>query len=1006
MKKKLLIVYLLFIGVVFTGYGQIRISGVVTDALDGSTLPGVTVRIKDTTRGTQTNMNGEYEVTAAEDAILIFSFIGMTSVEEPVDGRSIINVVMGADITNLQEVVFIGYGTGTRQDLTAPITTIRSEEISRQITSNPAQALQGKVAGMQVTNSGEPGSQPEIRIRGVSTVFAGGGGPLYVVDGVIVDNINFLNNNDIESITVLKDASAGAIYGVQAANGVILVTTKEGKKGDTQVNFTSYTGFQQATNIMEMANTAQYIELLNQRTGLTGVGNIIDPGMHTLSTNWYDELTRPALITSHELSISGGTDNSSYSYGLGYLYQDGILDSHNPANNNNFNRLNFRAKSDYYFNHIDLGYNLIFSKNNTTPAYNYALFQGYVAPPAFEARQDNEEWTDPTALGFSGPFANPMASAYYHDVVNEEYKLIPSTYLSADLGQYLNFRSSLSANISFGQGKSFNPTYYVSGLQANTTSSLNKNNNFSRNLQFDNTIEYSRLFTIHSLKVMAGSSLQEFFSNYLNATGFNVPQLSDETQYISLGDDINRNANDGGFRSRVASFFSRVSYNYDSKYMATATIRADGSSKYNDPWGYFPSLGLGWVISQEDFMSNQNIFDYLKFRGSWGQLGNNNVPANSAVIVGRPGPGTTGIFGGNNPIPGLTFQTVYNNFLIWETVEEFNAGIEIFSLANRLSLELDFYNRITDNAVFYAPIPGVAGTGSLLGNNGKIRNRGIDLALGWSDSNRTGDLTYSLSGNFSTVDNEVLEIRNESGVIFGALTNGQFLTRTVVGQPVGAFWGYNVIGVFQTLGEINNYVSESGVRLQPDALPGDFIFENVNGDDVIDEQDRVMLGSPIPTFTYGFTANINYRQWDASLVIQGVYGNKIYNAKRTIRNLFPDANYDRNFYDNHWQGSGTSNTYPSAALTRRNIFPNSFFVESGSYVRIRNIQIGYTLPENVRQNLRMRSLRVYVSAQNPVTFFAYNGYTPEIGGSPIATGIDNDTYPLSATFTAGINVTF
>ncbi|TVR43457.1 MAG: TonB-dependent receptor [Bacteroidia bacterium] len=1006
MNKKLLIACMLLIGIVFTGYGQIRISGIVTDAADGTTLPGVTVRIKDTTQGTQTNMDGQFEVAAAEDAVLVFSFIGMASVEVPVEGRSIINIAMKADITNLQEFVLIGYGTGTRQDLTAPITTISSEEISRQITSNPAQALQGKVAGMQVTNSGEPGSQPQIRIRGVSTVFAGGGGPLYVVDGVIVNNINFLNNNDIESMTVLKDASAGAIYGVQAANGVILVTTKEGKKGDTQVNFSSYTGFQQATNIMEMANTAQYIELLNQRTGLTGIGNIIDPGLHTISTNWYDELTRSAMITSHELSISGGTDNSSYSYGIGYFYQDGILDSHNPTNNNNFNRLNFRAKSDYYFNNIDLGYNLIFSQNNTTPAFNYALFQGYVAPPAFEARQDNGEWTDPTVLGFSGPFANPLASAYYHDVVNEEYVIIPSTYFSMDFAEYFNFRSSLSANLSFGQGKSYNPTYYVSGLQANSTSSLNKNNNFSRNLQFDNTMEYSRFFNQHSLKILAGSSLQDFFSNYLTATGYNVPLLPGENPYIRLGDDHNRDGNDGGFKSRVASFFSRVSYNYDSKYLLMATIRADGSSKYNEHWGYFPSLGLGWVISQEEFMRNQDVFNYLKFRGSWGQLGNNNVPPNSVEIVGAPGPGTTGIFGGNNPVPGLTFQTVYNNFMLWEMIEEFNGGVEIFTLANRLNLELDFYNRTTYDAVFTAPIPGVAGTESLLGNNGTIRNRGIEMVLRWTDTNNAGDLTYSLSGNFSTVNNEVLAIRNESGVIFGALTNGQFLTRTVVGQPVGAFYGYNVIGIFQSFEEINNYTSDNGVRLQPDALPGDFIFENVNGDDVIDERDRVMLGSPIPDFTFGFTASVSYKQWDASAVIQGVYGNKIYNAKRTVRNIFPDANYDRDFYDNHWQGSGTSNTYPSAALTRRNIFPNSFFVESGSYVRIRNVQIGYTLPENVRQKLRMRSLRVYVSAQNPVTFFAYNGYTPEIGGSPIATGIDNQTYPLSATFTGGVNVTF
>ncbi|MFW5707355.1 MAG: SusC/RagA family TonB-linked outer membrane protein [Bacteroidota bacterium] len=1005
MQKKILLICF-FIGVVLEGFGQIRISGTVTDAADGSTLPGVTVRIKDTNQGTQTDMNGRYEITAAEDGVLIFSFIGMSSREIPVEGRNVINVSLSSELTTLQEVVFIGYGTGTKQDLTAPITTLESEEISRQATANPAQALQGKVSGLQLTNRGEPGSQPQIRIRGVSTAFAEGGGPLYVVDGVIVNNINFLNNNDIETITVLKDASAGAIYGVQAANGVILITTREGKKGDTQVNFSSYSGFQQATNILEMANTTQYIELLNQRSGLTGSGNTFDPASYPYSTNWYQELTRPALITSHELSISGATDNSSYSYGIGYFYQDGILNTHNPENNNNFNRLNFRAKNDYEFTNISLGYNLIFSSNNTVPAYNYSLFQAFVAPPAFTARENEDQWTDPTALGFSGPFANPVASAYYHDVVNMEYNVIPSTYFTASFLENFTFRSTFSARMAFIQGQSFRPAYNVSGLQNNPVTSINKNNDNNRNLQFDNTLEYNRIFSAHNLKIMVGSSIQEFFTTSLSGIAFNVPDLTSATQYITLGDDTGRSADDSGFRSRVASFFSRVSYSFDSKYLLTATIRQDGSSKYNDPWGTFPSLGLGWVISQEEFMPESRFLEYVKLRASWGRLGNNNVPANSSIIVGSPGPGTTGIFGADNPVPGLTFQTVYNNFLVWETVEEINAGLEVYTLQDRLSLELDFYNRITDNAVFYAPISGVAGTGSLLGNNGKIRNRGIDLSLGWSDESQNGDFSYSINGNMSTVDNEVLEIRNESGVIFGALTNGQFLTRTTVGYPVGAFFGYRVIGVFQSNSDINSYTNPDGVVLQPDALPGDFKYENVNGDDRIDDLDRVMLGSPIPKLIYGFTANIAFRQWDASAVFQGVYGNMVYNAKRTIRNVFPDANYDRDFYDNYWQGPGTTDTYPSAALTRRNIFPNSFFLESGSYFRIRNIQIGYTLPENVRANLKMRSMRIYLSAQNPFTLFQYNGYTPEIGGSPIATGIDNDTYPLSATYILGINVTF
>lgn len=1006
MEKKIFFLFIFMFITIISGTGQISISGTVTDASDGTTLPGVTVLIKDTTRGTRTDMEGNYEITADEDAILVFSFVGMSTVEVPVEGRNIIDVALESEATLLDEVVFIGYGTGTKQDLTAPVTTLKPEDISRQTTVNPAQALQGKVAGMLVTNRGEPGSQPSIRVRGVSTVFAGGGGPLFVVDGVIVDNINFLNNNDIESITVLKDASAGAIYGVQAANGVILVKTREGKKGPTRVNLSTYTGFQQATNILDMAGTGQYIELLNHRTGMTGVGDLFDDDDYPESTDWYRELTREALITSHELSISGGTDNSSYSYGIGYFYQDGILNTHNPDNNNNFNRLNFRAKSDYFFTSVRLGYNLIFSKNNTIPAYNYSLFQAYVAPPAFLPGNAEDGWTDPTGLGFSGPFANPMASAYYHNVKQDQYSLIPSTYVMFDFLDNFSFRSSLNASIAFEQGKSFNPTYYVSGLQNNNTSSLNKNSNFMRNIQFDNTLEYNRFLNNHNIKLMAGSSVQELFSGYLTGTSYNVPEISEETQYISLGDDTNRNAGDGGAKSRVLSFFSRASYNYDSRYLVTATIRADGSSRYNDPWGIFPSLGLGWVISREDFMADQDYFEHLKIRASWGQLGNNNVPASSSVIVGMPGPGTTGIFGGDNPVPGLTFQTVYNNILVWETVEEFNAGVEVFSFNSRLNLEADLYSRITNNAVFYAPIPGVAGTSNLLGNNGRIRNRGIDLTLGWTDQNSPGDFTYSFSGNLSTVDNEVLEINNESGSIFGALTNGQFLTKTVVGQPVGAFYGYKVAGVFQSLTEIDNYTGPGGMVLQPDALPGDFRFENINNDDRIDDADRVMLGSPVPAFLYGFTANLAFRQWDASLVLQGVAGNKIYNAKRANRNVFPDANYDMDFYENRWSGSGSSDTYPSAALDRRNIFPNSFFVESGSYFRIRNVQVGYSLAGNKESNLSINNLRVYLSAQNPVTLFSYNGYTPEIGGSPIATGIDNDTYPLSATFSVGVSVTF
>lgn len=1004
MKKRLFLI-LISICISHLGFSQQTIQGTVTDET-GLPLPGVTIMIEGTVQGVITNLDGLYNIEAGAGQVLVFSMIGMETRRIPIEGRTTINVVLQTSTAMLEEVVVVGYGSARSKDLTAPIRTVSSEEISRQTTANPAQALQGKVAGVHVTNTGEPGSQPQIRIRGVSTALAAGTGPLYVVDGVIVDNISFLNNNDIESITVLKDASAGAIYGVQAANGVLLITTKKGVKGAPKVTFSSYSGFQNPTNVLEMANKDQYIEMLNLRTGLTGIGDFFDPEQFNVSTHWYNELLRKPLITSHEIGISGGGENSTYTYGIGYFYQDGLINTGNPDNSNNFNRLNFRARNDYTFSNVSLGYNLIFSKNNTTPGYNYSFFQAFVAPPAFDAGNAEDGWSDPTVFGFSGPFANPAASAYYHDVYNEEYNIIPSTYFSLEFLEHFTFRTSLAATIAYSQGRGYNPVYFVSGLQNNATSSLNKNSNLRRNLLWDNTLDYSQNIMKHRISVMVGSSMQELFGNNLSGQAYNVPRLGDATYYLRLGDDNTRTAADGGYRHRVASFFSRLSYAWDSKYLLTATIRGDGSSKYNENWGIFPSLGVGWILTQEDFMRGQNLVDFLKIRGSWGTLGNNNVPANSALIVGSPGPGTTGIFGGNNAIPGLTFQTVYNNFLQWETVEEFNAGLELYTLGSRLAMELDFYNRVTNNAVFSAPIPGVSGQAELLGNYGRIRNRGIDLSLTWTERFDNRDLGYSLSGNLSTVDNEVLRINNQDGILYGPTLNGAFVTQTLVGQPIGAFYGYHAIGVFQSVSDVNNYTGPDGTILQPDGLPGDLKFENVNGDDRIDSRDRVMIGSPIPKLVFGLTATADYKNWDVSVIIQGTSGNKIFNAKRANRNIFPDANYDLDFYENHWTGNGTSDEYPSPALSRRNIQPNSFFVESGSYVRIRNIQMGYTLPEGITSRIGLSSLRFYLSAQNPFTLFGYNGFTPEIGGSPIASAIDYDTYPLSSTYTFGLNVSF
>ncbi len=1002
MKRIILICFaILFPAVIFA---QQTISGRVTDE-SGSTMPGTNVYIKSTFKGTTTDLDGFYTISVNSTDTVVFSMVGFNRLEIIPGNRTTIDIVLKTSSRQLDEVVVIGYGTSKSRDLTAPIVTIKSEEISRQTTANPAQALQGKMAGVTVTNSGEPGSAPQIRIRGVGTALATGSGPLYIVDGIVVSNISFLNNNDIESLSVLKDASAGAIYGVQAANGVVLITTKKGKIGEPQFNFSAYAGVQHATNLVKMANTTQYIELLNQRSGLTGAGNTFDPTNFPVSTQWYKALLRNPFISNVEFNVSGGGEKNLYSFGISHFYQDGLIETKNK--NNHYDRINFRAKNDYTFNsHISGGFGLIFSRSLNIPTNNYALFQAYVTPPAFGPKNPDGTWSDPTALGFSGPFANPAASVYYYDDRTEEYSMLPNAYLALKFNDDLTFKTTFSGDIGFSLQRNYTPTYYVSGLQSNKTSNLAKNNNFRKNIIWDNTLDYSKTVGKSDFKFMVGSSIQEFYDTYLSGTRYNVPYLSDATLFLTLGDDGTQRASDGGNKSRVASFFTRVGYSFNSKYLITGTFRADGSSKYaNNQWGYFPSVGLGWILSNENFLKDNTYINFLKIRASWGKLGNSNVPANSSVTYGGPVDG--GIFGGNNYIPGLTFSTVIKSPLKWEVIEEYDAGFEVYAFHNRMNLEVDYYTRVTNDAVFNAPVPGITGTDNLLGNNGKIQNNGLELVLGWTDQTEDGKIKYNVSANFATIHNEVLEINNQAGVLYGPqLLNGSFITRTIKGKPIGSFYGYDVVGVFQSNADIDDYKSANGTILQPDAIPGDLKFANTNGDDIINGDDRTYLGSPVPKYTLGLNGGVTYGSWDISIAIQGVAGNKLFNFKRANRNAFPDANYDYDFYQNHWDGKGSSSVYPSAALTRKNIQPNSFFVESGSYIRIRSLQFGYTISEKIAKKVAFKSARVYLNAQNPLTIFGYNGFTPEIGGRPTSTGIDESTYPLSSIYTFGINASF
>lgn len=997
MKSKLLVLLALVL-VSVQGFSQnVTVTGHVYD--DGS-LPqmGAAVFEKGTSNGTVTDMDGYYSISVAEDAVLVFSFQGFKDVEESVSGRALIDVYMSVDNSFLDEAVVVGYGTQKSKDLTAPIVTVHGEELTRQTASNPMSALQGMVSGVQIIQSGAPGAGPSVKVRGVGSI-GDYAAPLYVVDGTFVDNIDFLSSSDIESLTVLKDASAAAIYGVRAANGVVLVTTRKGSAGHTDISYEGYGGVQIPVNIMKLANRDQYVELMNLANRNTLGWTPLDASSYLGDTDWYAQLVRPAATTGHSLDFSGANGGTSYSMGLSYLYQDGIMDNAT----NDYERLNFRARVDSKLNSwLKVGMNTVLSRYGQHDYNSNAYYQAFINPPVYNVYSDDNTAAYPVAFdspqlyGFGNSYGNPVAFAYYNNSKQDGLKGVFSAYAQIDfIPEKLNFKTSYNLDYAGYDAQNYTPEYYVGGSQGTSVSVLSKTFGYHTNQILDNLLTYQDRIGKHDFSLMLGQSVRSQFASSLTGRVNSVPGFDDQSIYLVNGSYKNQFATDAASRYNGLSFFARGTYSYDGKYLATLTFRADGSSKYQKKWGYFPSVGLGWNISDEDFMQEQDVVDYLKLRVSWGMLGNDNVPANSILTVGSSGVGSSAVFG-DTLVDGVGAQTVYQNYLEWEVVTETNVGLDFAFLSNRLRGELDLYNRVTSNVVFEAPIATGGGTANLLANNGKVLNQGVELSLTWSDE--VGDFGYSVSGNATVNRNEVLELEGRD-YIPGASVAGSYATRTQVGYPIGAFWGYEIDGV---------YASEADALRDPVAQTikdaGYFKYRDQNGDDKIDEQDKTYLGSPNPWLMMGFNLACNWRGWDFSALVNVSVGGKILNAKRMQRGTFSDSNYDLDFYENAWRADAKSDSYPSpeAANSSFTQQANSFYVEDASSLRLQNVQLGYTFSK-----LKwMSSARVYVSAQRPLSIFGYNGFTTEIGGSPIASGIDNSVYPMQAIYTAGVNLKF
>lgn len=1005
MRKKITLLLLIALVGAGTLWAQnSSVSGVVVDKKTGETLIGASVVQKGTNNGTITNIDGAFSVNVPVNATLVVSYIGYES-QEVVAKNSKLRIQLIPDSKSLDEVIVVGYGTQKVKDMTAPISTVKGSDLNKQTTSNPMSALQGKMAGVQIVNNGAPGTGPSVKIRGVGSI-GDYASPLYIVDGVFVDNIDFLSSGDIEDLTVLKDASAAAIYGVRAANGVVLVTTKKGKLNQTNISYEGYVGMQIPTNVMKLANTKQYVDLINEANANTTGYTPISASSYPASVDWYSELLRNAVTHNHSLDISGATDKTSYSLGVNYFYQEGIMKA-----KNDYERYNFRARVDQKVNDwLKIGFNSVVSNYTKDNANNEAFFKAYVSPPVYPVYDNTNlaaypvKFGSPQQYGFGAVYANPMAIAYYNDDKETGLKAILSTFAEISLiKNKLSFKTSYNLDYNSSKSRNYAPEYLVGGSQGLNQSTLSKTFTNSYRYIIDNLLTFNDKQGKSSYSVLLGQSTRIERKYFETGKALNVPNVDEQSLYLHLGSASGLNVTDytdgsNPYGYNGVSFFTRGTYNFNDKYLATFTFRADGSSKYQQKWGYFPSLGLGWILTGEDFMKAQTTFDYLKFRASWGMLGNDNVPANSAVTLGTTGMASSAVFGDDKLYDGIGAQTVIQNTLKWEVVSELNAGFDFSMIQQKLKGNLDFYNRVTSNAVFYAPISSGGGTATLLGNWGTVQNQGFELVLNYGDK-ISKDLSYNIGFNATTIDNKVLSLNGMREFIPDGLLRGSYTTRTAVGHAIGSFYGYEIDGVYTSQAEaLRSPVSQTIM----DA--GYFKYKDQNGDKVIDDKDKVYLGSAIPWLTAGVDFGLNYKKLDASVTLQGQVGNKILNAKRMNRDIFTDGNYDLDFYTNRWTTTNKSTTYPSAEAYNSSFVQqaNTFFVEDGSYIRIQNVQLGYNI-DNIKG---IKNLRVYVSAQRPLTIFGYKGFTPEVSGGPTTNGIDTSTYPMQAVYTVGLKVNF
>lgn len=1032
--RGILVVILSFLSMQIWAQDNVQISGIISG--DGEVLIGASVVEKGTTNGTITDIDGKFTLSVKEKSSIEISYVGFDTKVLPVGGRRVFDVELDVNSNLLDEIVAIGYGVQKKKLSTGATLQVKGDDLMKKSTTNALQALQGQTPGVQISSSsGQPGDGFKVTVRGVGTT--GNSAPLFIVDGVQTGDISYLNNNDIESIDVLKDAASAAIYGSQSANGVVLITTKSGSKGRTMVSFDAYMGWQTAARKAKLLNAREYATIMNEsnvnsgnapyftQTEIDNMGN---------GTNWLDAMLEKNVPTqNYTVSLTGGSDMSLYSMSLGYTSQGGIVGGSDLSN---YERYSFRINTEHkiYEDIVKIGQHMTFTYSKkkgvgTGDQYNNTLRGAFNTSPLLPMYDDNGNFVNTanssaTVNGktwntwYDGE-ANPYASMLYtNQNRNNTQKLIGDIYLEVQPIKRLKYRLTIGLDYLSNESRSYTPEYELSKFTFNNVDKVFQSMNKGQAWNIDNVVSYD--FSVdsdHQFMTMLGTSARQYSGSYLNARNADLTFSNLQGAWIDNGNstDLIYRGSAGGpdAKEKLLSFFGRVNYTFKETYLLNLTFRADGSSKFHpdNRWGYFPSVSTGWIMSNEPWMqSTKSFMDYLKVRASWGQVGNQSIPSykylgliasnNTEYIFGNGS-------GANQNVSGAYPISLANPNLKWETSEQFNIGFDANFLRGKLNANLDLYHKKTKDWLVEIPVLATSGVKSRYVNGGNVVNKGIEVNLSYND--RIGsDFSYTISGNVAYNKNKVGSIPTDDHIIHGLsnqlYNNSQEFYRAENGYPIGYFWGWKTDGIFQNQNEINNYVDKNGNIIQPNAQPGDVRYQDLNGDGKIDDKDKTKIGDPNPDVIFGLSLALNYKDFDFTISTNGSIGNKIVQSYRNQTNQY--ANYTTQILD-RWHGEGTSNKIPRVTNNNLNWQFSDLYIQDGDFWRISNITLGYNFRRLVNKKF-ISNLRVYASVQNVFTFTKYDGMDPEIGYGlgTYTSGVDLGFYPNPRTFLFGVNVSF